>query len=440
MYRVILFFYLFLISCESPNNNIPSKQKVKTVNADTVSQFIKNYINTQLTDDGAAFYFLNDTLDIQLKFKNIHQIHNPLKTVNHFSVCVDMVNNNGDLYDIDFFLKQENDSIRFVSTQLHKFDDQPQYIWKKAKNETWQQIPIGAASKKLMNVVEDKDQFTFHYDVTVPELTENAEMWIPIVQTNLFQTVQVMAQDVPIKHDLIKDKQYNNEALYLKLRPEDSGKKIELSYKIIRKEKMPYVDADSDPSNYLKETPLLPVGGKFTKIDEKIFKDAGATTDLEKARAIYSYIIDHMRYTKQVKHGTGDAYYACDMLSGNCTEFHSYFITLARTANIPARFFIGASIPSLKDSGEIGGYHCWVEFYADGKWWPLDISEAFKYSPLRSYFFGHNPANRILFSQGREIDFNPVPNCGPINFFAYPILEINGEPKKAETHFYFKRE
>jgi transglutaminase-like putative cysteine protease len=70
---------------------------------------------------------------------------------------------------------------------------------------------------------------------------------------------------------------------------------------------------------------------------------------LIQARAIYDYIIDNMRYAKNEKYGTGDAVYACDSKTGNCTEFHSLFISLARTANIPSRFAIGAGIPSDRD-------------------------------------------------------------------------------------------
>ncbi|WP_332910143.1 transglutaminase-like domain-containing protein [Algoriphagus boritolerans] len=66
--------------------------------------------------------------------------------------------------------------------------------------------------------------------------------------------------------------------------------------------------------------------------------------------------------------GRGDSNYACDSKTGNCTEFHSFFISLARSVNIPARFAIGASIPSDRNEGGIDGYHCWAEFYADGKW------------------------------------------------------------------------
>jgi transglutaminase-like putative cysteine protease len=106
---------------------------------------------------------------------------------------------------------------------------------------------------------------------------------------------------------------------------------------------------------------------------------------------------------------------------------------------IPARFAIGASIPSDRDEGGIDGYHCWAEFYAEGKWWPIDISEANKYTALATYYFGRHPANRIEFTRGRDLVFDPSPSQGPINFLAYPYLEVNGKEIKATTYFTFKR-
>ena len=119
--------------------------------------------------------------------------------------------------------------------------------------------------------------------------------------------------------------------------------------------------------------------------------------------------------------------FACDSRHGNCTDFHAYFTALARAdRHIPARFAIGAAIPANRDDGGVDGYHCWVEFYALEKWWPVDISEADKYSALSTYYFGHHPANRIEFSRGRDLKFEPGPKSGAINFFAYPVLEIDG--------------
>ena len=118
---------------------------------------------------------------------------------------------------------------------------------------------------------------------------------------------------------------------------------------------------------------------------------------------------------------------------------HSYFIALSRAVGIPARFAIGASIPSARNSGGIDGYHCWAEFYTDGKWWPVDISEGDKCSSLSTYYFGHHPANRIELSRGRDIVIEPGPASGPINFHAYPVLEVNGKPVKVKVEFSFYR-
>ncbi len=86
------------------------------------------------------------------------------------------------------------------------------------------------------------------------------------------------------------------------------------------------------------------------------------------------------------------------------------------------------------------GYHCWAEFYAEGKWWPVDISEGNKYTALATYYFGRHPANRIELSRGRDLQVTPGPASGPINFLAYPLLEVGGEPTFAPTTFTFKRE
>jgi hypothetical protein len=56
------------------------------------------------------------------------------------------------------------------------------------------------------------------------------------------------------------------------------------------------------------------------------------------------------------------------------------------------------------------------------------------------YYFGHHPANRFEFTRGRDLVVTPGPDSGPINFLAYPLLEVDGEPQKVKTLFLFKRE
>jgi len=71
---------------------------------------------------------------------------------------------------------------------------------------------------------------------------------------------------------------------------------------------------------------------------------------------------------------------------------------------------------------------------------PVDISEADKYSSLSTYYFGHHPANRFEFSRGRDLVFTPGPDEGPINFLAYPVLEIAGKQVKINPEFFFERQ
>jgi transglutaminase-like putative cysteine protease len=237
---------------------------------------------------------------------------------------------------------------------------------------------------------------------------------------------------------MLKEKKYDNTVLYLELSPEHSGKKVELIYDVTRQEKEPY-EENSSPTIYLDANILMPVGDRFKTLADSIIGSKGSDSNIMRARALYDYVIDNMRYIKAGKYGTGDAVYACDALTGNCTEFHSLFISLARSAGIPSRFAVGAAIPSDRDEGGIDGYHCWAEFFAEGKWWPVDISEANKYTALATYYFGRHPANRIEFTRGRDLIMEPGPKSGPINFLAYPVMEIGNTPAFPKTFFSFHR-
>ena len=205
-----------------------------------------------------------------------------------------------------------------------------------------------------------------------------------------------------------------------------------------RLEKAAYVEDVPGPETHLDAEQLVPINEAFRSIAGKVVE--GKKGSLVRARALYDHVIERMRYMKYGSGwGRGDAVYACDSRTGNCTDFHAYFIALSRAVGIPARFSVGASIPSARDEGGISGYHCWAEFYAEGKWWPVDISEGDKYSSLATYYFGHHPANRIELSRGRDLSVQPGPASGPINFLAYPVFEMGGNPIKLKVRFSFKR-
>ena len=444
MHNSISFLFGLIIllnaACQSKQEESEqTDQETKKVTISDVESGIRANIETMTKDGGGYFNFENDTLDLNLKLVRVHTEYLSVLGPNEFFACVDLATANGDVYDMDFFLKGNPGDMYVTRTALHKLNGKPFYTWKKAKDKTWFTVPVKHASNDLLGVIEGKDRFNFTYEVQLPEINGPSEMWVPIAQSDRFQAIEIVSLKAPGKQEMIQDNEYGNSILYLQLLPEHSKQKITIDYRVEREEKAAYREQGSDPLKYLEAAAFLPVGGRFNTIAEEIIWKRQANSPLTKSRAIYDYIIDNMRYAKEGVYGTGDANYACDAKSGNCTEFHSFFISLARSAGIPARFAVGAAIPSERDDGKVDGYHCWAEFYAEDKWWPIDISEGNKYTPLATYYFGHHPANRIEFSRGRDLNPHPIPQSGPINFFAYPVLEIEGETASAKTTFSFTR-
>jgi transglutaminase-like putative cysteine protease len=287
-------------------------------------------------------------------------------------------------------------------------------------------------------IVTGSDEFEFVYRVKLPEIKGEAHLWIPLAKTDAFQTVSNQVISIPIKWEKVQDRDYGNDICVLSPQAADSGKTIEVHYRVVRKEKTAYPATDDSLARFLRPEKLVPVNETFKTLAETA--TAGKHGDMERARALYDSVIGRMRYDKSgTGWGKGDAVYACDVKTGNCTDFHSYFIALARSIGIPARFAIGATIPAEKNEGAIEGYHCWAEFFADGRWVPVDISEAWKNPKLADYYFGHNPANRFELAKGRDLIVNPAPATGPINFLVYPLLELDGKGVKPETTFTFRR-
>jgi len=412
----------------------------KKVTIQDVERGIRANIARRVKEGDGYFNFSKDTIDLSLKLVRVHTEYLSVLGSNRFFACVDLATTTGDVYDVDFFMEGEAENMKVVQTDVHKLNGKPFYTWKKNKEDkTWFTVPVKNATNDLMGVIEERDEFLFTYEAELPQLSDSAEMWMPIGSTDNFQEVEILSISTPGKQVIRQEKKYGNSILYLQLLPEHSNEKIVIEYRVKRTEKNPYADPKTDPNDYMESTALIPVGDRFGTISKTAIDLRQANTPLTKARALYDYIIDNMRYAKEGIYGTGDANYACDSKSGNCTEFHSFFISLARSAGIPARFAVGASIPSERNEGGINGYHCWAEFYAEGKWWPVDISEANKYTPLATYYFGHHPANRIEFSRGRDLLPDPAPTSGPINFLAYPVLEVNGKKTDVKTTFTFKR-
>lgn len=295
-----------------------------------------------------------------------------------------------------------------------------------------------AAAAPREEIVRGTDEFEFVYRAKLPAISDAGRVWLPLAKTGAWQTVTIDRISSPGETRTVHDRAHDNDILALPVTPADSGRSIEIIYRVKRAEKAAYPAGKIDPARYLQPERLVPANETFKTLAAEVTR--GKSGDLQRGRALYDHVASRMKYDKSgTGWGRGDAVFACDARAGNCTDFHAYFIALARAAGIPARFAIGVTIPADKDDGLIAGYHCWAEFLADGKWVPVDISEASKNPALAEYYFGHHPANRFELSVGRDLAVEPAPASGPINFLVYPLLEVGGKTVKAETEFTFRR-
>jgi len=409
----------------------------KVVTAD-IQGGIELYIKEQVRLGGGYFNLPFKDRILRLKLVRVHTEYLANLGPHYHFACVDLADVEGDLYDVDFFLSGDPDSMTVTETTIHKINGQPIYAWEQKKDKTWHRVSVENASPHLFGVLNGGDEFEFSYKAKLPELTREAFMWLPLPSSDSFQTIKIISINTPGQSKILNEHEYGNKVLLLKLAPGDSKKDVEMLFHVKRIEKDAYVEKSQNLEKYLKSDRLIPLSNEFKNIATEVVK--GKEEELVKARALYDHVIDRMRYIRNGEGwGKGDAVYACDVRTGNCTDFHSYFIALARSVDIPARFAIGVAIPSERNEGRIHGYHCWAEFYADGKWWPVDISEADKYTNLASYYFGHHPANRIELSRGRDLVVEPGPASGPLNFLANPVLEIEGKPASVKVEYSFNR-
>jgi transglutaminase-like putative cysteine protease len=287
-------------------------------------------------------------------------------------------------------------------------------------------------------LAQDSRHFTFHYAFTVRNLPagKKVRIWLPAAQPDAYQEVKIISikSDLPLKRTT--ESNYGNQIYYAETNSAQSELHFDVEYDVVRHERValgqtaPHLVAVSlsskEKQQDLQPDVLVPVTGVPADLAAHVTQ--GKTQPLDRARAIYDYVFTTMRYDKTgTGWGHGDVLYACDAKKGNCTDFHSLFIAMARSQGIPARFEIGFPLPPDKHTAEIAGYHCWSDFWIDGKGWiPVDISEAWKHPEKRDYFFGSHDVNRMQFSMGRDLRLNPPQDGKPLNYFVYPYVEVDG--------------
>jgi len=196
-------------------------------------------------------------------------------------------------------------------------------------------------------------------------------------------------------------------------------------------------------------TDLMPIDGIVRDTSREIVQ--GKRTELERARAIYDWIVDNtFRDPKTRGCGVGDikAMLETRNLGGKCADLNALYVGLARSAGLPARDVyglrvvksdfgyrsLGAGTPNVTRA-----QHCRAEVFLTGFGWvPVDPADVRKVvleekaqpttlvdpivPPVRAKLFGAWEMNWLAYNEAHDVKL-PGSSGAPVAFFMYPQAE-----------------
>jgi transglutaminase-like putative cysteine protease len=199
----------------------------------------------------------------------------------------------------------------------------------------------------------------------------------------------------------------------------------------------------------LRPTKLLPTDGIVKATAAEI--TSGAHSDVEKARAIYEWIVENtFRDAKTRGCGVGDIRFMLESknLGGKCADLNALYVGLARAAGLPARDVYGIRVAkselgykSLGTASETvtKAQHCRAEVHLAAYGWvpvdPADVRKVVLEEPpgnrplnddlvkkARARLFGSWEMNWIAYNFAHDVAL-PGSSGAPVGFLMYPQAE-----------------
>jgi len=299
-------------------------------------------------------------------------------------------------------------------------------------------------STDIVTLKEKQGKMSFDITIRTNDTAEKVRLWTPYPVSNENQKIENITIFGNYDYCGIYREGINgNMILYAGWNHPQEFPNLNLSFDVWRSEivlkNFPEDEGELsvEVNKYLLPTNLGPTDGLVKEYSDDITE--GKSTILEKATAIYDYLIEHGERDPNLNFcGDGDVCKLLQLLKGKCVDFSSVFVALSRSAGVPAREFLGTRIS--KNGDITGAYHCRAEFYLPNYGWvPVDPSDVAKLMlnenleindtkvvEARNYYFGAQTETYIDLATGRDVILNPEQDAGPLNYFMYPYAEVNG--------------
>ena len=289
--------------------------------------------------------------------------------------------------------------------------------------------------------LERRLRINFQCEVTkLPPGAKTVDLWIPMPQTDERQTVAWLNESDLSQGRVTTEPTFGNRLYYRRFDATATQLpyRVELVYDVhVREASVAaakhLIDTSAEVptdqfASYLSRTSMIPLDGPIADLALSLKLPEGQP--LRTARAIYDQLVDRMTYNYLATGaGKGNAVWACDSKTGDCTDYHSVFIGICRWRGIPADHVFGLPLPPEKPAGDARFCHCWARFWVhDVGWVPIDASRADKYPQDRDYYFGTLGSTWITLAHGRDVILEPPQQGPPLNMLHGPVAEVDGQP------------
>jgi transglutaminase-like putative cysteine protease len=237
--------------------------------------------------------------------------------------------------------------------------------------------------------------------VDMPDVGDSRQAWAPVPAVNEGDWLKSLGNDWTSngRVALVRDPKYGAEMLHVAWTDDEKNPFIEVTSKIATRDcAIDFAKAGvlaplsaAERTLYTQGTELIPVDGIVRETSDNIVAAANAAIDVEKARAIYEWVVDNTFRDAKVRGcGVGDiaGMLKTGNLGGKCADLNALYVGLARAAGLPARDLYGIRVApskfgykSLGASSEVitKAQHCRSEVYLAGFGWvPVDAADVRK--------------------------------------------------------------
>jgi transglutaminase-like putative cysteine protease len=295
--------------------------------------------------------------------------------------------------------------------------------------------------------------------LTIANPDGKTQAWVPVPAVNESGWFKSLGSEWKTNGtaELARDAKYGAEFVHVEWKDGEARPEIEVVSKVSTRDR---ANDLSKPGNvsplstaehkfYTEGTELIPVDGIVKETSERIV--AGAKTDIEKARAIYEWVVTNTFRDGSVRGcGIGDIalMLKTGKLSGKCADLNALYVGLVRAAGIPARDVYGIRVApsnfgfkSLGAGSEVitKAQHCRAETFIAGHGWiatdPADVRKVALEEPpgnlsiyhpkvvdARKTLFGAWEGNWLAYNFAHDLKL-PGSQGSKLGFLMYPQAE-----------------